>query len=169
MLGKGQLWMEKAVSLLPSLYPGSAAGVAGVHDEELAHLILAASDFIVMPSRYEPCGLVAMCGQRYGAVPIVSPVGGLVDIVGGGSREEGGTEEAGYLMSERPGMPQDSLSNRISAADLARTMMIAACEYRMMSEGFVGRRRRCVERDSSWERAAREWEEALLAIALSSK
>lgn len=49
--------------------------------EELAHWIMAGADFVVVPSRFEPCGLVAQAGVRYGAVPIVSAVGGLKDLV----------------------------------------------------------------------------------------
>lgn len=50
-------------------------------DEELAHLIYGAADIIVVPSNYEPCGLTQMIGLRYGAVPVVRGVGGLVNTV----------------------------------------------------------------------------------------
>jgi len=52
----------------------------GFH-EELAHLIYAGSDLVVMPSLYEPCGLTQMIALKYGTVPIVRAVGGLVDTV----------------------------------------------------------------------------------------
>lgn len=50
-------------------------------NEELAHLIYGAADIIVVPSNYEPCGLTQMIGLRYGAVPVVRGVGGLVNTV----------------------------------------------------------------------------------------
>ena len=50
-------------------------------NEELAHLIYAAADMIVVPSNYEPCGLTQMIGLRYGTVPVVRGVGGLVNTV----------------------------------------------------------------------------------------
>jgi starch synthase len=50
-------------------------------NEELAHLIYAGADMIVVPSNYEPCGLTQMIGLRYGTVPIVRGVGGLIDTV----------------------------------------------------------------------------------------
>jgi starch synthase len=51
------------------------------YDEKLAHLIQAGADFIVVPSRFEPCGLTQLCALRYGAPPIVARVGGLADTV----------------------------------------------------------------------------------------
>ncbi|KAG1657022.1 hypothetical protein FOA52_012048 [Chlamydomonas sp. UWO 241] len=81
-LGCGQAWLEDALRCLGAAYPGVAAGVPR-HDEALAHLLMAGCDFLVVPSRYEPCGLVALCALRYGTVPVVAPVGGLVDIVHG--------------------------------------------------------------------------------------
>jgi starch synthase len=51
------------------------------YDEELAHLVYAGADLLVAPSMFEPCGLAPMVGLRYGTVPVVRSVGGMVDTV----------------------------------------------------------------------------------------
>lgn len=56
------------------------AGIAKF-DERTAHLLMAAADYVIIPSRFEPCGLVAQSAARYGALPIVTAVGGLKDFV----------------------------------------------------------------------------------------
>ncbi len=51
------------------------------YHEELAHLVYAGADLLLVPSLYEPCGLVPMIGLRYGTVPVVRAVGGMLDTV----------------------------------------------------------------------------------------
>ena len=61
--------------------PQQAAGVARFAFEDLCSKPFAASDFLLMPSRYEPCGLSQMYAQRSGALPIAYRTGGLVDTI----------------------------------------------------------------------------------------
>jgi len=80
VLASGDQGLERGFSELAARHPGRIA-VRLTYNERLAHRIEAASDFFIMPSRYEPCGLNQMYSQRYGAVPLVRRVGGLADSV----------------------------------------------------------------------------------------
>ena len=80
LLGSGEPSLEGGFTAAASARPDSVACVLG-YDEWLAHLIQGGADFIVVPSRFEPCGLTQLCALRYGAPPIVARVGGLADTV----------------------------------------------------------------------------------------
>ncbi len=80
MLGSGDAGLSAALAAKQAQHPTQVAFVDG-YDEALAHQIHGASDFLLVPSRFEPCGLTQLSAQRYGSLPIVSPVGGLVDTV----------------------------------------------------------------------------------------
>ncbi|RAI43332.1 glycogen synthase GlgA [Rhodoplanes roseus] len=80
VLGSGERNLQQAFLDAARIHPGRVACVIG-YDEELAHLIQAGADALLMPSRYEPCGLSQMCALRYGTLPVVSHVGGLADTV----------------------------------------------------------------------------------------
>jgi starch synthase len=80
ILGSGDPAIEKKLNKLTSEYKGNYNVYIG-YNEELAHLIYAGSDFILMPSRVEPCGLNQMYSLRYGTIPIVRRTGGLKDTV----------------------------------------------------------------------------------------
>ncbi len=79
-LGKGIAQYEKALQELARAYPAHVA-VRFDFDEPLAHRIYAGTDFFLMPSRFEPCGLGQMVSMRYGTPPIVRDTGGLHDSV----------------------------------------------------------------------------------------
>jgi starch synthase len=80
LLGAGDPALEKAFTDAAIARPGRMAAVIG-YDEALAHLIQSGIDALLMPSRFEPCGLTQLCAMRYGAIPVVARVGGLVDTV----------------------------------------------------------------------------------------
>ena len=80
LLGAGDPALEKAFTAAAAARPGRMAAVIG-YDEALAHLIQSGIDALLMPSRFEPCGLTQLCAMRYGAIPVVARVGGLVDTV----------------------------------------------------------------------------------------
>ena len=80
ILGTGDPGHEEALRRLAASFPGTVDVVIGF-SELLAHLIQAASDIVLMPSRFEPCGLSQLYAFRYGAIPVVRATGGLVDTV----------------------------------------------------------------------------------------
>lgn len=80
LLGSGDAELEARYHAAAKTCPKRIGVVTG-YDEALAHLIQAGSDLLAVPSRFEPCGLTQLCALRYGAVPIVSRVGGLEDTV----------------------------------------------------------------------------------------
>ena len=80
LLGSGDAELQDRYRQAAAAHPGQIGVVIG-YDEALAHLIQAGSDALVVPSRFEPCGLTQLCALRYGAIPIVSRVGGLEDTV----------------------------------------------------------------------------------------
>ena len=80
LLGSGEPALEDGFRGLASAFPGEVGCVIG-YDEALAHMIQGGVDFLVVPSRFEPCGLTQLCALRYGAAPLVARVGGLADTV----------------------------------------------------------------------------------------
>ncbi|MDB5589097.1 MAG: glgA [Devosia sp.] len=80
VLGSGEGYLEDGFRHATGLYPGKV-GIITRYDEELSHLIQGGSDAILIPSRFEPCGLTQLYGLRYGCVPVVSRIGGLADTV----------------------------------------------------------------------------------------
>lgn len=80
LLGAGDPALEAAFAAAAQKSPGSIACRFG-YDEALAHGLHAGADALLVPSRFEPCGLTQLCALRYGAVPVVARVGGLADTI----------------------------------------------------------------------------------------
>jgi starch synthase len=80
VLGTGEPGMEAGFRAAAASNPGRVGCVIG-YDEGLAHQVLAGSDAVLVPSRFEPCGLTQLYALRYGTVPVVARVGGLSDTV----------------------------------------------------------------------------------------
>ena len=92
ILGTGDPMLEKAFQGLARNNAGQVSYHSSLN-EELAHRIYAGADLFLMPSRFEPCGLSQLIAMKYGTLPVVSRVGGLVDTVRGynGKNEETAT------------------------------------------------------------------------------
>lgn len=88
LLGSGNKETEKDLLKLKEEFKGTYNTFIG-YDEKLSHIIYAGADFLLMPSRVEPCGLNQMYALRYGTIPIVRSIGGLKDTVIDISEENG--------------------------------------------------------------------------------
>lgn len=87
LLGSGMPFYQEGFQRLAKDYPDQVAVTIG-YDNSLAHKIEAASDFFVMPSKFEPCGLNQLYSLKYGSVPVVRAVGGLDDSIIGLNESE---------------------------------------------------------------------------------
>lgn len=85
LLGSGHNETEEALTTIPKENFNTFIG----YDEKLAHMMYAGADFLLMPSRVEPCGLNQMYSLRYGTVPVVNAVGGLKDTIIDIEKEDG--------------------------------------------------------------------------------
>jgi starch synthase len=86
--GTGEASLEAAFRMAADAHPGRVGVLLG-YDENAAHRLIAGADMILVPSRFEPCGLTQMYGLRYGTVPIVRRVGGLADTVRDAAADQG--------------------------------------------------------------------------------
>lgn len=146
--GDGEAAFVAAVEAAVGKSHGRAA-FARAASEPLVHRIFAGADLVVVPSRYEPCGLVQMYGQRYGALPVAHATGGLVDtIVDCDAKLETGT---GFLFDEATA---DGLLGATERAIAARTL-----------PRWPDVVRRAMRLDRGWERPARRYEQLYRSLA----
>jgi len=142
VLGTGERKYQEAMQKLTARAPQKVSLTAKL-DEAMSHLVEAGSDFFLMPSLFEPCGLNQMYSQIYGTVPIVSRVGGLADTVI--DADEKPAEGTG-LMCE-----PDAASLREA---LGRAMKLFADKPR-----YAAVQQRGMARDFSWKSASAGYEE----------
>ncbi|MCO5552877.1 hypothetical protein L7F22_006396 [Adiantum nelumboides] len=137
---------------LEEMYPGKARGVVKFN-VPLAHMIIAGADFMLVPSRFEPCGLNQLYAMRYGTIPIVTSTGGLVDTV-----KEGVT---GF----QTGKAFNVKCEEVDPADvqaLITTVRRAVQTY--ATPGYYQMIKACMAQDLSWKGPAKEWEAVLLSL-----
>ena len=96
VLGSGEAWCENEIHALQEKLPNFRAYIG--YDENLSHLIEAGSDFFLMPSKYEPCGLNQIYSMLYGTLPIVRRTGGLADTVQNYNQDTG--EGTGFVFDQ---------------------------------------------------------------------
>ncbi|KAK0587492.1 hypothetical protein LWI29_023808 [Acer saccharum] len=154
ILGTGKKAMEKQIEELEIIYPDKARGVVKFN-VPLAHMLIAGADFMLIPSRFEPCGLIQLHAMRYGTVPIVASTGGLVDTV-----KEGFT-----------GFQMGAFNVECEAVDPADVDAIAiTVERALATYGTPALKemiQNCMAQDFSWKEPARLWEKTLLSLGVA--
>jgi len=141
ILGTGQKKFHELYTKLAKKYKGKL-GIRLEFNNRLAHLVEAGSDFFLMPSRYEPCGLNQMYSLRYGTLPVVRETGGLRDTISNVTKT--GSRGNGFTFK------------KYSAAELAKAIKKAASFY-ADSGALTSVRERIMREDHSWLKSAKEY------------
>ena len=141
VVGSGEPRFERMWQALAEEYPDRIGAFIGF-DERRAHLVEAGADIFLMPSRFEPCGLNQMYSMRYGTVPVVRAVGGLVDTVRPYNNRNG--QGTGFVFSDySPLALLDALRRALDVYRQPRAWR------RLQLNGM--------KRDFSWDRSAAEY------------
>jgi starch synthase len=138
-LGSGDPPLEDAIRQFQLEYP-ERARAAIRYDATLSHHIYAGADALLVPSRYEPCGLVQMIAMRYGCVPIARATGGLKDTV----FETSGGPANGFVFDD---------ATPVALAEAVRR----ALDLYSDRPRWQDLQRQGMQQDFSWERSAREY------------
>lgn len=148
ILGSGDPVLEARLTGLAERFP-SNIGLTTAFDDPLAHLIQAGSDMLLVPSRWEPCGLTQMYALRYGTVPVVTAVGGLDDTV-----EDGVTGFKAAAHAEPAA----------ARAALLQAVRVATGLYRADRAAWRRLMRRGMARDFSWSVSAKRYDELFRSL-----
>ena len=141
LLGSGDAALQQAFEQRARAQPRSVALRVG-YDEALAHRLIAGGDVILVPSRFEPCGLTQLYGLKYGTLPLVHRVGGLADTVVDCTLEDLADDRATGFVFER-----------FSAEECERALRRALTLYRR-PDAWQQVQRRAMAQDFGWDAAA---------------
>ena len=139
VLGSGDPEVESNLTNLKNISQGDFNEYIG-YNEQLSHMMYAGADFLLMPSRVEPCGLNQLYAMKYGTIPVVRRTGGLRDTV----IDMG--EQDGYGIA----------FNHASVGDVTHAIF-RAVELYGKKETFNRIRKKIMELDFSWNRSAKEY------------
>ncbi|KAF8412108.1 hypothetical protein HHK36_000063 [Tetracentron sinense] len=148
MLGSGDPEYEDWMRAAESTYRDKFRGWVGFN-VAISHRITAGCDILLMPSRYEPCGLSQLYAMRYGTVPVVHCTGGLRDTVENFNlyAQEGSSQGTGWTFSP------------LSKESMLAALRVAIGTYKEHKSSWEGLMKRAMERDYTWDSAASQYEQ----------
>ena len=150
LLGSGEYACEQEMEKLHKEFPDHVGIYIG-YSNPLAHQIYAGSDFFLMPSLFEPCGLGQMIAQRYGTLPIVRRTGGLKDSVINYDGSNGDTSN---------GFGFDNYSDW----DMNQTCLYAYDIYYNHQDVFKGLVKNALKTDNSWQKSGKQYHQLYKSI-----
>jgi starch synthase len=152
VVGTGEHGFEDNLRDLAKRYPERLAVHIG-YSEERAHLAMAAADFLLMPSRSEPCGLTHLYGYRYGVIPITTRVGGLADTVVDCTPSALATRTGSGFVAAEPSL------------EALREAVLRALDLYFQPDVWSGLPRHVVDLDFSWRWAAMAYRDLYTELA----
>ncbi len=144
LLGSGDSALEHAFLAAAERHPGRV-GVRIGYDEPVSHLLQAGADAILIPSRFEPCGLTQLYGLAYGCIPVVARTGGLADTVIDAN-------EAAVAAGVATGIQHDGITPEALSHALRRTIALYARPDR-----WAMLQRNAMRADFSWDESGRRY------------
>ena len=144
LLGSGDKEIEAAFIAAAHRFPGSVGTIIG-YDEALSHLMQGGSDAILIPSRFEPCGLTQLYGLRYGTIPVVARTGGLADTVIDAN-------EAALLANCATGVQFAPITAAALDQAITRT-----CELFVQPKVWAAMQRRAMRHPVGWDQSAQAY------------
>lgn len=154
VLGNGDKALEAGFVAAAHRYPGAVGVIIG-YDEPLSHLMQGGSDAILIPSRFEPCGLTQLYGLRYGTVPVVARTGGLADTVIDAN-------EAARMAECATGLQ----FSPVTTAALIHAIS-DACDLYQDSKAWAGMVRRGMRHPVGWETSAQAYRDIYQQVLAS--
>lgn len=141
VLGSGEQWCEDELLALSKRLPNLSVHIG--YDETLSHLIEAGSDFFLMPSRYEPCGLNQMYSLLYGTLPVARNTGGLADTIENYDEQTG--NGTGFVL------------NLLTPESIYNTVDWAVNTWFKHPEHIAKMRKRGMAKDFTWDTSAKQY------------
>jgi starch synthase len=147
VLGSGEPNIEWQLKQMTETFKGSYNAMIG-YNEALSHKMYAGADFLLMPSRVEPCGLNQMYAMKYGTVPMVRSTGGLIDTV----VDMGDWQGWGIRFTQA------------SVGDIMHAISRAVALYYDDKKTLARMRKHMMEIDNSWEKSVQQYLNIYLSL-----